>query len=145
MQSRLLEESQQKVLDEIEDALQDYPNTYRIIKRRPVAVPPEFVKLFGAEGAILFTQMFWRQYRSFRSLEWADDWMPWSNTEITKETGLGRRQQERARRRLAELRDNDCPLVEESKAGVHNRTHFKINRTVLEAVVSRYQWCLLWE
>jgi hypothetical protein len=86
---------------------------------RTVAYYPAMVKLTkSVTAAVLLSQfMYWREK------EWdADGWLYKTQPEISEETGLSRKEQETARKRLREL-----GILEEEKRGVPARLFYRIN------------------
>tara|TARA_R110000796_G_scaffold95459_2_gene200674 strand:+ start:14796 stop:15629 length:834 start_codon:yes stop_codon:yes gene_type:complete len=91
---------------------------------RPIAFNRSFVDLgVGITGALMLSQCVYWSTRTKNS----DGWFYKSREEWMEETGLTRREQETARRRLC-----DKGYIEESKRGVPCRVFFKLNREALE-------------
>lgn len=86
---------------------------------RPVAYHREFVGIgAGVTGALMLSQaLYWSSRTSDTS-----GWFYKSQAEWEAETGLSRREQETARKRLKEL-----GLIEELKKGVPCRVFFRVN------------------
>lgn len=91
---------------------------------RPIAFNRSFVDLgVGITGALMLSQCVYWSTRTKNS----DGWFYKSRDEWLEETGLTRREQETARKRLC-----DKGYIEESKRGVPCRVFFKLNREALE-------------
>ena len=129
---------QQKVLDEADERLQTYPFVYAVGESQQVSEPTHYVNIFGLEGARLLCQMIWRQHRSYRSEFWHDDWMPYSNSEITKDTGLSRRQQLTGRKRLEASISCCGPVLTHITGGQNNQTFYKVNLTALDCYLREH-------
>lgn len=93
------------------------------IPDKPIAFNRDFVGLgVGITGALFLSQsMYWHK-RSTKK----DNWFYKTQIEWEDETGLSRREQESARRKLKEL-----GILEESLAGVPARMYYRINIEVL--------------
>lgn len=94
---------------------------------RPIAFNRAFVDLgLGMCGAMMLSQaLYWR-----RRTRDEDGWFYKSQAEWQDETGMTRREQETARRRLAQ-----AGLLEEKRKGVPARLHFRVNIDALEAAL----------
>ncbi|MFL1404210.1 replication protein O [Marinobacter sp. M1N3S26] len=97
------------------------------IMARPIAFNRAFVDLgLGMCGAMMLSQaLYWRARTRA-----ADGWFYKSQKEWQDETGMTRREQETARRRLTE-----AGFLEEHRKGVPARLHFRVNVEALEAAL----------
>lgn len=94
---------------------------------RPIAFNRAFVDLgLGMCGAMMLSQaLYWRTRTKAPG-----GWFYKSQAEWQDETGMTRREQETARRRLSE-----AGLLEEKRKGVPARLHFRVNMEALEAAL----------
>lgn len=94
---------------------------------RPIAFNRAFVDLgLGMCGAMMLSQsLYWRTRTKN-----PDGWFYKSQTEWQAETGMTRREQETARRRLTA-----AGFLEEQRKGVPARLHFRVNMEVLETAL----------
>ncbi|MCK7542943.1 replication protein O [Marinobacter bryozoorum] len=97
------------------------------IMARPIAFNRAFVDLgLGMCGAMMLSQaLYWRTRTRA-----ADGWFYKSQKEWQDETGMTRREQETARRRLTE-----AGFLEEHRKGVPARLHFRVNVEALESAL----------
>lgn len=95
---------------------------------RPIAFNRAFVDLgLGMCGAMMLSQaLYWRPRTSN-----PDGWFYKSQAEWQSETGMTRREQETARKRLAQ-----AGFIEEARRGVPARLYFRVNIEALEAALA---------
>lgn len=95
---------------------------------RPIAFNRAFVDLgLGMCGAMMLSQaLYWRPRTSN-----PDGWFYKSQTEWQSETGMTRREQETARKRLAQ-----AGFIEEARRGVPARLFFRVNIEALESALA---------
>ena len=97
---------------------------------RPIAYQPIFVHLgAGVTGAIFLSQAIYWSKRTNSSA-----WFYKTQQEWEQETGLTRREQESARRKLRE-----AGIIEEKKQGVPCRVFFRVNQEALSQFVQKRQ------
>lgn len=91
---------------------------------RPIAFHRAFVDLgLGITGALMLSQcMYWRARTSN-----PDGWFYKSQQDWEEETGMNRREQERARKALKSI-----GVLEEKRRGVPARMYFRVNEEALE-------------
>tara|TARA_R110000850_G_scaffold264606_1_gene393768 strand:+ start:16085 stop:17053 length:969 start_codon:yes stop_codon:yes gene_type:complete len=94
---------------------------------RPIAFHRAYVDLgVGISGALMLSQcVYWRT----RTRD-ADGWFYKSQAEWEQETGMSRREQETARKRLVQ-----AGFLKESRQGVPARLHFRVDIEALEAAL----------
>ncbi|NWN92273.1 replication protein O [Marinobacter adhaerens] len=94
---------------------------------RPIAFHRAYVDLgVGITGALMLSQcVYWRTRTSN-----SDGWFYKSQTEWQQETGMGRREQETARKRLVQ-----AGFLEEDRRGVPAKLYFRVNTDALEAAL----------
>lgn len=94
---------------------------------RPIAFHRAYVDLgVGISGALMLSQcVYWRT----RTRD-ADGWFYKSQAEWEQETGMSRREQETARKRLVQ-----AGFLKESRQGVPARLHFRVDIDALEAAL----------
>ena len=102
----------------------------KLLQGKPIAFRREFVPFGGIAGALLLSQLLYWQGRQARN----DGWLWKTQAEIEEETGLTRREQETARKRLKAL-----GILEEKRMGVPAKMHFRINE---DALISALQTSL---
>jgi len=99
-----------------------------IIKDRPVAYHPDFAKALGSVQTALFLSQL---------LYWSDKgkngWIYKTQQEFYEETGLSRREQETARRKLKER-----GILEEKYQGIPRKLYYKVNFQKLAEVMFAY-------
>lgn len=95
---------------------------------RPVAFHRAFVDLgVGIAGALMLSQcMYWT-----KRVTTADGWFYKSQQDWEEETGMNRREQERARKALRSI-----GVLEEKRRGVPARMYFRVNREALEKALA---------
>ena len=101
----------------------------RIIKDRPVAYHPDFAKAIGSVQAALFLSqlLYWSDKGN------NDGWIYKTQKEFYEETGLSRREQETARKRLKEL-----GILEEKYQGIPRRLYYRVNMNRLAGLMLDY-------
>jgi hypothetical protein len=87
---------------------------------RPVAYFPKLRHITGSVNATLFLcqLIYWEGKQASKT-----GWIYKTHSEMEEETGLSRREQETARRKL-----KDLGLIEERLAGVPQRLHYRLNK-----------------
>lgn len=87
---------------------------------RPVAYFPKLRHITGSVNATLFLcqLIYWEGKQASKT-----GWIYKTHREMEEETGLSRREQETARRKL-----KDLGLIEERLAGVPQRLHYRLNK-----------------
>ena len=100
---------------------------------RPVAYHPSLAGALGSvTGAIMLSQaLYWTQ----RLPEARDGWFYKTALEWQEETGLTRREQETARKKLVK-----SGVFEEVRKGVPCRVHYKVDIAALEKVLKNHQF-----
>lgn len=95
---------------------------------RPIAFHRAYVDLgLGITGALMLSQcVYWRTRTSN-----PEGWFYKSQSEWQQETGLGRREQETARKRLVQ-----AGFLEEDRRGVPAKLYFRVNTEALEAALN---------
>jgi len=86
----------------------------RIVKDQPIAYHPDFAKAIGSVGAALLLSLLLEEH--------SGKWVCKTQKEIFDETGLTRREQETARRKLRIL-----GILEETYQGIPRKLYFKVN------------------
>jgi len=101
----------------------------RIIKDRPVAYHPDFAKAIGSVQAALFLSqlLYWSDKGD------NDGWIYKTQKEFYEETGLSRREQETARRKLKEL-----GILEEKYQGIPRKLYYRVNMDRLVELMLDY-------
>ncbi len=99
---------------------------------RPIALHPRLAEACGGvKTALLLSQaLYWT--RTGVGIREHDGWFHKRIEDWTRETGLGRRSQERARRRLAE-----AGVVETRLAGLPARLEYRVNKAALRRSLLR--------
>lgn len=96
---------------------------------RPIAYHRAFAKFAGVTGAVLLSQaVYWA-----KRAKGADGWFYKTQAEWEEETGLTRREQETARRRLTK-----AGVLEEVRRGVPARLHYRVNYDAIRAEIERH-------
>lgn len=95
---------------------------------RPIAFHRAYVDLgLGITGALMLSQcVYWRTRTSS-----PEGWFYKSQAEWQQETGLGRREQETARKRLVQ-----AGFLEEDRRGVPAKLYFRVNTEALETALA---------
>lgn len=95
---------------------------------RPIAFHRAYVDLgVGVTGALMLSQCCYWRSRTNRK----DGWFYKSQAEWQQETGLGRREQETARKRLVQ-----SGFLSEDRRGVPARLYFRVNTEALESALT---------
>ena len=95
---------------------------------RPIAFHRAYVDLgVGVTGALMLSQCCYWRSRTNRT----DGWFYKSQAEWQQETGLGRREQETARKRLVQ-----AGFLSEDRRGVPAKLYFRVNTDALEVALS---------
>lgn len=99
------------------------------IPDRPIAFHREYARLgAGVAGALLLSQMI--HYSRTAGAD-ADAWIHATADQLEEETGLSRREQETARKRLKSL-----GILEERKQGIPCRTFYRVNIVAIVQALS---------
>lgn len=93
---------------------------------RPVAFQRGFVFFGGVTGALLLSQLIYWTGREMSG----DGWIFKNQAELEEETGLGRREQEGARRKLKAV-----GVLMEKRVGLDPTVHFKVDFDALAALL----------
>ena len=101
----------------------------KIIKDRPVAYHPDFAKAIGSVQAALFLS----QLLYCSDKENNNGWIYKTQKEFYEETGLSRREQETARKKLKEL-----GILEEKYQGIPRKLYYKVNMDKLAKLMLDY-------
>lgn len=95
----------------------------------PIAYYSTLARILGGVEESLFVSQFFSWYDKGHSPE---EWIYRTQDEILEATGLTRRNQETARRRLRSL-----GMLEEQRAGIPARLTYRLNLDVLAALVHK--------
>src|SRR5215212_3679824 len=114
-----------KVNLQLEQAIQ------AILSDRPIAYHAALARALGSVTAgVMLSQFLYWQPRS----KDGEGWFWKTQADIYEETGLGRREQETARKVLLKAQ-----VLEEKRRGVPGKMHFRINISQLVGLLSGYQ------
>lgn len=101
-----------------------------LLMDKPVAYRPDLARILGGvKCAVFVCQMLYWTGKGAR----ADGFIWKTQSELEQETGLTRYEQEGARKKLLEL-----GVIEEKRAGIPARMHYRVNLDVLERLISDY-------
>lgn len=101
-----------------------------LLMDRPVAYRPDLARILGGvKCAVFVCQMLYWTGKEARS----DGFIWKTRVELEKETGLTRYEQEGARKKLLQL-----GVIEEKRAGIPAKMHYRVNLGVLESLISDY-------
>lgn len=103
--------------------------TVRARLGNPIAYYSTLARILGGVEESLFVSQFFSWYDKGHNPE---EWIYRTQDEISDETGLTRRNQETARKRLREV-----GVLEEQRAGIPARLTYRLNLDVLAALVHK--------
>ncbi len=102
----------------------------RLLMDRPVAYRPDLARILGGvKCAVFMCQMLYWTGKGKR----ADGFIWKTRAELEIETGLTRHEQDGARKKLKAL-----GVMEEKRAGIPAKMHYRVNLEVLENLISAY-------
>lgn len=101
-----------------------------ILSDRPVAYHPKLARVVGVKQTIFLCQLLYWDGKGKQP----DGWIWKTQAEMEEETGLSRTEQETARKHL-----RNAGILEEKRAGVPAKLHYRINFDILaEAIEEAY-------
>ncbi|MGH9759513.1 MAG: hypothetical protein ACREDR_26470 [Blastocatellia bacterium] len=105
----------------------DDVRSIKLALQHPTAYHPNLASIGGGVTAGLFLSLCWHWTNKTTD---KDGWLCKTQAEWAKETGLTRREQETARKRLRER-----GLIQEKRAGVPARLYFRLNLKVIARAI----------
>lgn len=123
-------EANNKMSQEIIKKIESARKVTEALLRRPIAYHPIVAKAFGSvKLAVMWSQLY---YWSDKGSD-PEGWIYKTQDEIFEETGLGRREQETARKLAVEL-----GVIEEKRCGTPPKMHFRIDMDNTLKTIAKY-------